>query len=79
MKIKFTQKEIDLLNEILQMSKTRKQNKFAEREYDLDEETIDELREMCSDYLRLIGYDENYDSTQKGALLEQLIDKLLIK
>lgn len=38
---------------------------------------IDELRNACSDLLLRIGFDEEYRVTPDGALLEELIDKLL--
>lgn len=38
---------------------------------------LDELRNACSDLLLRIGFDEEYRVTSDGALLEELIDKLL--
>ena len=43
------------------------------------EATVDriiELRELCSNYLAEVGFDENYEANDKGKLLEELIDVL---
>ena len=42
------------------------------------EEEIDELRNICGDYLAYAGFNENYEATQKGESLENLIDKLFV-
>lgn len=34
------------------------------------------LRNLCGDRLQEIGFDENYDPTPEGKILEDLIDKL---
>lgn len=39
----------------------------------------DQLRDACSDLLQRIGFDENYAPTEAGAILEELIDKLLVR
>lgn len=42
-----------------------------------DDDAID-LRELCSDYLLEVGFDDEYVANEKGRLLEELIDKLFI-
>lgn len=41
-------------------------------------EQFDDLRELVSDVLLRIGFDENYKPTSEGLALEGLIDKLFI-
>lgn len=42
----------------------------------LKEDDAIELRELCSDYLLEVGFDEEYAANEKGNILEDLIDKL---
>ncbi|WP_085784446.1 hypothetical protein [Candidatus Nucleicultrix amoebiphila] len=42
------------------------------------EDDFVDLRECCSDYLMIVGFDENYHLTKEGNILEKLIDKLYI-
>ncbi len=44
----------------------------------IEEDTSDELRDMCTECLDEIGFDENYMPTEDGKKLEELIDKLFI-
>lgn len=46
---------------------------------DLDENDAIDLRELCSDYLLEIGFDEEYVANEKGKLLEELVDKLYVE
>ena len=46
---------------------------------DLDENEAIDLRELCSDYLLEVGFDEEYVVNEKGKLLEALVDKLYVK
>ena len=45
----------------------------------LDEDDAINLRELCSDYLLEVGFDEQYSANEKGKLLEELIDKLFVE
>jgi hypothetical protein len=42
---------------------------------DLSEDQADELRDLCSEHLLLVGLDEQYNPTSEGKILESLIDK----
>lgn len=42
------------------------------------EDQFDELRDACSDLLLRIGFDESYEPTKEGEVLEGLIDKFLV-
>lgn len=37
-----------------------------------------ELRDACSDLLQRIGFDESYEPTKEGLVLERLIDELFV-
>lgn len=41
----------------------------------LSEEKADELRDLCGEQLQRVGFDEKYDPTLEGKMLESLIDK----
>lgn len=38
----------------------------------------DEIRDLCGEQLQLVGFDEKYQPTPEGKILESLIDKLFI-
>jgi hypothetical protein len=40
----------------------------------ITEDIADEIREWASDRLQLVGFDMNYELTEEGRVLEQLID-----
>ncbi|MGL4426379.1 MAG: hypothetical protein ACRCUQ_01295 [Alphaproteobacteria bacterium] len=42
----------------------------------LTEEEFSELRDLCGEKLQICGFDEAYNPTDEGLLLEKLIDKL---
>jgi hypothetical protein len=44
----------------------------------INEEQADELRDYCGEKLLEIGFDEKYNTNEKGRILEDLIDKLFI-
>lgn len=51
---------------------------ISENGGDVDEDIADKLRDMCTDRLDEIGFDENYEPTGDGEKLEELIDKLFV-
>ncbi len=50
--------------------------KHLQVEVSLD--VADEIRDLCGEQLQLVGFDENYQPTPEGKILESLIDKLFI-
>lgn len=42
---------------------------------ELDEVQADKIRDLCGAQLQIVGFDECYDLTQEGKILESLIDK----
>lgn len=45
---------------------------------DLTPDLADRVRDMCGDELAVSGFDENYNLTPRGRILETLVDKLFI-
>jgi hypothetical protein len=81
MRIKLSEKEIKLLREAIEKCEIKPTYKLLFLEtnnYQLEglEDDLIDLRECCSDYLMLVGFDENYNPTEEGKILEDLIDKL---
>lgn len=51
---------------------------IADKGGDIDDDIADELRDLCTDRLDEIGFDENYEPTKDGEKLQGLIDKLFV-
>lgn len=51
---------------------------IADRGGDIDDDIADELRDICTDCLDEIGFDEDYEPMKNGEKLEGLIDKLFV-
>lgn len=50
----------------------------AEYVLNFSENQADELRDLCGEQLQVAGFDENYELTEEGKILESLIDKFFI-
>lgn len=48
------------------------------REVQFTEDEADELRDLCGEQLQKEGFNNEYQPTEEGQILEQLIDKLLV-
>jgi hypothetical protein len=44
----------------------------------ISEDEADELRDLCGEQLQITGFDEKYDLTPEGKILDSLIDRLLV-
>jgi hypothetical protein len=44
----------------------------------ISEIEADALRDLCGDYMSVVGFDADYNPNEKGVLLEELIDKLFV-
>lgn len=80
--IKLTKDEYDYLYSISFLTKEQRNTLFSNVKYDdnqyslkISENQADELRDVCGGQLQLIGFDEKYESTPEGKILESLIDK----
>jgi len=82
MKIKLNKKEAEILKEALSNVNYRFDFlNFHEKEQlclPISKNQADEIRDICAEYLQVVGFDENYCPTEKGKLLESLIDKFFI-
>jgi len=82
--VKLTKKQLDYLSyhlseeqEILRLKlQIRKEAQFI---IDVDEDTADEIRDWASDKLQKKGFDVNYELTDEGKILEELIDLFYIE
>jgi len=41
----------------------------------ISQNQADEIRDLCGEQLQLVGFDEKYELTSEGKILESLIDK----
>ncbi len=46
---------------------------------DITEDEADKIRDLCCDKLDEVGFDEKYELTDEGRILEELIDVFYIK
>lgn len=44
----------------------------------IDDDSADEIRDLCEEQLQVAGFDEIYELTAEGEILESLIDKFFI-
>lgn len=47
-------------------------------EIGISDATADYIRDLCSEKLQIIGFDENYNLTEQGKVLEALIDAFFV-
>lgn len=45
---------------------------------EISEEQVDFIRDLFGERLQLVGFDEQYNLTQEGKILESLIDKFFV-
>ncbi|MEX0961247.1 MAG: hypothetical protein WDZ28_00100 [Simkaniaceae bacterium] len=52
----------------------------AENAYllNISEDQADEIRDLCGEQLQVVGFDEKYEPTPEGEILEDLVDKFYI-
>ncbi|MDQ1340981.1 MAG: hypothetical protein QG567_2139 [Campylobacterota bacterium] len=71
--IKLNTKEIDFILAKLELG-SETQNSV--RSGNLSDEIADDIRDLCTEKLDVSGYDEDYNLTEEGVILNELIDKL---
>lgn len=82
MKIEISKKQFDYLERDLIGKKAELFDKFQYEAIDqvvyidLDYETADEIRDWAGEKQQEIGFDENYNLTEEGKILEEIIDTL---
>jgi hypothetical protein len=45
----------------------------------ISEDQADEIRELCGEQLQVIGFDDKYELTLEGKILESLVDKFFVR
>ncbi|MDD5373280.1 MAG: hypothetical protein PHO62_07650 [Sulfurimonas sp.] len=73
--IQLNTKEIDFILAKLELD-TETQNLV--KSGSLSDEIADDIRDLCTEKLDVSGYDEDYNLTEEGEMLNDLIDKLYI-
>jgi hypothetical protein len=78
--IKLNKKQLDYLIYILTIEQEILKSKLQVEEDNhsfivrIDEDTADEIRDLAGEELQKKGFDSNYELTQDGKMLEELID-----
>lgn len=44
----------------------------------ISENQADEIRDLCGEQLQIAGFDEKYELTPEGKILESLVDKFFV-
>ena len=53
----------------------QKDDKYALK---ISEDQADEIRDLCGEQLQIAGFDEKYELTPEGKILESLVDKFFV-
>lgn len=77
MKIQLTKDEQNILSEIISKFEIQIGVRVAE-EMTLDDDLADEIRNKCGEHLLQAEFDKNYEPTDKGKVLEALMNKLYL-
>jgi uncharacterized protein YfkK (UPF0435 family) len=72
--IKYLIENLEIPSEILQKLKLLQEGKIKPEDVSIDD--YDLLRDLCGERLQIYGFDENYNPTKEGLILEDLVDKL---
>lgn len=70
----------DVLKERDDLVKNLRMGKLINSKWEIEisNDVADEIRDLCSEKLQIIGFDEKYKLTEKGKLLEELIDLFFV-
>lgn len=84
MNVRLTSQQKNMLIKVKKRFKWGKKLNFEEQVTStllkgLDEYDAIDLRELCSDYLLEVGFDENYVVNEEGRVLEDLINILYVE
>lgn len=67
-----------LPNEMVEMINRSYEKKGSNYLLNISEDAADQLRDLFSDQLQVVGFDENYNLTKEGQMIENLIDSFFI-
>lgn len=84
MRIKLNDKQLVLLKDTLKESSSTHllshlENARGNNPLDLADSIADDMRNTVGEKLTIIGFDKNYELTNEGKILEELIDILYVK
>lgn len=65
----------DRLRQLFFLAEREEENDYK---LNISDDQADEIRDLCGEQLQLVGFDEKYDLTPEGELLEDLVDKFYI-
>lgn len=82
--IKLNKNEYDYLRRASFLSKNIQDVLFSCKQYnenfllEISPNQADEIRDLCGEQLQFVGFDEKYELTYEGKILESLIDKFFL-
>lgn len=77
MKIKFSRNELSFLKNTFFKEKVESNYILTEEQtINLEKHIADEIRDWALEKQQIIGFDQNYELTKEGRILENIIDKL---
>jgi hypothetical protein len=84
LKIKLSKPEYTYLCQAAFIQKRHRESLFSAQQISDDhlisvsEDQANEIRDLCGEQLQIAGFDEKYELTPEGEILESLIDKFFI-
>lgn len=84
LKIKLSKSEYAYLCQAAFIQKRHRESLFSAQQMSDDhlisvsEDQANEIRDLCGEQLPIAGFDEKYELTPEGEILESLIDKFFI-
>ncbi|HFG0566924.1 hypothetical protein [Flavobacterium psychrophilum] len=77
MKIRFSENELNFLKSTLFKEKINLDLTLIKEEMtNISDDFADEIRDWALEKQQVVGFDENYELTKEGKILENIIDKL---
>jgi hypothetical protein len=83
-KIKLSKSEYTYLCQVNFVQKRHREILFSAQQIggdhwiNISEEQANEIRDLCGEQLQMAGFDEKYELTAEGKILECLIDKFFV-
>lgn len=84
LKVKLTDKEYSYIHKAKFLDENHRklfllpQKEGTEYVLNFSEDQADKLRDLCGEQLQVAGFNENYELTREGKILESLIDKFFV-
>jgi hypothetical protein len=84
LRIELNKNEYDYLHQAPFLDDNHRKFLFSNTQHDdmyslkISETQADEIRDLCGDQLQMVGFDEKYELTSEGKILESLVDKFFI-